>query len=907
MPAPRFSCPRCANIIEVSEAIGWSARSRAELFGADSAPPRLQAARSSVSQTTPATTSVIPSPRFSFKPVGGEGEERLSAAPDLARPPWDVAPPEHQVAAVVPPSALVWRRAPEPTPQAPAPEVIEAKAEPAQEVEGLAPSEPQITQEPSKWHKRILLTHHAFRYRSIELERGLKFGRRLPEPESNPVEPSADGPLSRYAQLAAVTGEDDEDDVLRWGKAMLSARISASLHAPSYVPAQAEPDADSRASTLRPNQSRFPLLAHQAQFIDVDFEATAAPHTSAPDDETKAYIPQEVRRIYANAPDDAAHDGDKTRPFASSWRLPESAEEVIALSEEELLAVDERAGAQAQPVNERPSPEASPPSPEEIKPPPQLPVEPDVAVSLPEPSPEPTQEPEPQDPFDEVIANLEVDAPSPLHAPSDGVRRPYGRAGLWVGVFVLLSMSFVLGAVVSKRYGESAPVRPVTSSLVDAPAAVSVRALEARHADALQFAQTTIHLAALQDTSSPRARLQIAQELLSDGRAGRAFGLLETLWAEGQRQPEVAAAYAKALWLQGRATTARQVALDGLVHSPGDEQLIDAFNEAITRDESLQTPTVTITLESGHADKIYSLGGGKSVSLRMTRQGDSVYAFKPAQMTWREGWQAEVAAYTLCQILECGFEIPGNRMARMSQEDFYALYERVRSDKQTRYREERFEELLWVSEQDAQGQSHQYLYGTLKEWVPGFINWPIEYTEHWEPWLDVTRSLAELERERLREALSSLRQYQGGRFYRDILRESETSGVFELGSQISQLLTFDFVTTNWDRFSILEAYYGANNQFAQGRFISIDNGAAFHTQPMQRVSELLPKMTRFSRRQIAALRALRPGQLDLLLFPVQTEESKLRMKVFWQQRDVLLAHVDKLIQEYGAARVLGFP
>lgn len=904
MPAPRFSCPRCANVIEVSEAIGWSARSRAELFGADSAPPRPQVARASARQTTRLTTSVIPSPRFSFKPVGGEDE----AATEWR--PWDVAPPEHQVAAT-PPSSLVWRRAPEPKPQAPSPQVNEAEAEPAQESEGcLEPSELQTTQGPSKWHKRILLTPRAFRYRAIDLEHGLKFGRRLLEPASSAVPASLDEPLSRYAELAA-TGEDDEDDVLRWGKAMLSARISASLHTPQYVPTQAEPAADSRASTLRPNQSRFPLLAHQAQFIDVDFEATAAPHTSAPEDETKAYILQEVRRIYANAPADAVLDGEKTRPFASSWRLPESAEEVIALSEDELLAVDERVGAPAEPVKASSSPGPLPRSPEDVKPPPQVPVEQSVAAEVKLPEPSQTQalivelEPQAQDPLDEVIVKLEVDAPSPPEASPERVRRPYGRAGLWVGVFVLLSMSFVLGAVVSKRYGESAPARPVTDPV--APAAVPVRALEARHADALQFAQTTIHLAALQDTSSPRARLQIAQELLSDGRAGRAFGLLETLWAEGQRQPEVAAAYAKALWLQGRATTARQVALDGLVHNPAHQLLIDAFNEAITRDESLRSPTVTVTLESGHADKIYSLGGGKSVSLRMTRQGDSVYAFKPAQMTWREGWQAEVAAYTLCQILECGFEIPGNRMARMSQEDFYALYERVRSDKQTRYREERFGELLWVSEEDAQGRSHQYLYGTLKEWVPGFINWPIEYTEHWEPWLDVTRSLTELERVRLREALSSLRQYQGGRFYRDILRESETSGVFELGSQLSQLLAFDFVTTNWDRFSILEAYYGANNQFAQGRFISIDNGAAFHTQPMQRVSELLPKMTRFSRRQIAALRALRPGQLDLLLFPVQTEESKLRMKVFWQQRDVLLAHVDKLIQEYGAARVLGFP
>lgn len=920
MPASHFPCPRCSHLIEVSEAMGWSSLKRAQLFGVDSSPPRPQRSRAPRARgLLPAT--LAPSPRFSFKPVGSLNEEGLDLIADAPRPwpPQEIAPPERHTPEAAP-SSLVWRRSPTPPvhelPAEPPFEPEHALSEPSEptpQTSEPAPNcEPQAAQGPSKWRARHTLNHKSFSYRAASTLGGLTFGRRIPAPTPS-VNDATSGPSRpTHLELDVAQGDDEDDDLLRWGRAMISARQLASLHAPP-TPAHHEPEADSRASTLRPNQSRFPLLAHQAQFIDVDFESTTAPlaASAAENETTKAYLPQEVRRIYANAPASLTlEDADKTRPFASTWRLPESAEEVIALSEEELLAVDERALEHAEPpapaVPTTPAPVlASDPIPT-LAPAPQAPQAPPVqAEDEPEPLPaQPT--PTTQDPFDEVLAKLEVDEADPPELGAQ-VARPYGRAGLWVGVFVLIALSIVLGAVASKRFNRAPAERAAISPVVEAAAVVPARGLETRHADALKFAQTTIHLAALQDTSSPRARHQIAKELLSDGRSLRALGLLETLWAEGQRQPQVAASYAKALWSQGRATSARQVALQGLVHHAQDPELIATFNEAIARDESLKAPTVTITLESGHADKIYPLGGGKSVSLRMTRQGDSVYAFKPAQVTWREGWQAEVAAYTLCQILACDFEIPSNRMARISQEDFYALYERVRSEKQTRYREERFQELLWVSEEDPQGQTRQYLYGTLKEWVPGFINWPIEYTEHWEPWLDGTRSLADLERVRLREALSSLRQQQGGRFYRDILRESETSGVLALGSQLSQLLTFDFVTTNWDRFSVLEAYYGANNQFAQGRFISIDNGAAFHTQPMQRVNELLPKMTRFSRRQIAALRALRPGQLDLLLFPVQTEESKLRMKIFWQQRDVLLAHVDKLIQEHGAQRVLGFP
>jgi len=51
MPAPHFRCPRCANTIEVSEAIGWASRERAELFGVDSSPPRSQPSRAPSSRS----------------------------------------------------------------------------------------------------------------------------------------------------------------------------------------------------------------------------------------------------------------------------------------------------------------------------------------------------------------------------------------------------------------------------------------------------------------------------------------------------------------------------------------------------------------------------------------------------------------------------------------------------------------------------------------------------------------------------------------------------------------------------------------------------------------------------------------------------------------------------------------
>ena len=129
---------------------------------------------------------------------------------------------------------------------------------------------------------------------------------------------------------------------------------------------------------------------------------------------------------------------------------------------------------------------------------------------------------------------------------------------------------------------------------------------------------------------------------------------------------------------------------------------------------------------------------------------------------------------------------------------------------------------------------------------------------------------------------------------------------YEFASQIAQLMVFDVLTSNWDRFSSVRSYYGANTHFGQGRLIALDNGAAFHTQSMEKVNALLSKVERFSRTQIAALRALTPGSLDDVLFEDASALERQRMRVFWSQRELVLRHVDALIEAYGEDAVLCF-
>ena len=125
-------------------------------------------------------------------------------------------------------------------------------------------------------------------------------------------------------------------------------------------------------------------------------------------------------------------------------------------------------------------------------------------------------------------------------------------------------------------------------------------------------------------------------------------------------------------------------------------------------------------------------------------------------------------------------------------------------------------------------------------------------------------------------------------------------------SQISQMLVFDVLVSNWDRFSSVREYYGANTHYGQGRLISLDNGAAFHTQRMLKVDALLEKIERFSRTQITALRAVEPQALDDVLFPQATALERQRLEVFWGQRARILAHVDALVARHGEQAVLCF-
>ena len=273
---------------------------------------------------------------------------------------------------------------------------------------------------------------------------------------------------------------------------------------------------------------------------------------------------------------------------------------------------------------------------------------------------------------------------------------------------------------------------------------------------------------------------------------------------------------AEAMIEAGHYKAARHLAIDVWAADHDAAGLKATFNRAVKDDPALH-PEVETLGEDIEIDRVFALGGGRSISFRLTNDGQSLYAFKPEQREWGRGWRAELAAYLFCEVVVCQFEVPKNQPVRISRETFEELYGLVETYRQTRYAE-RFEDLHWKEERGPDGQKREYLYGVLEAWVPGFVDWPVEYTSIWENWLDVRYHPGVLD-EPLVEQLAPLQEKENSSAYSDILSERGGATTRDIARQLSSMLLFDFLTSNWDRFSDVEAYYGVNNQFADGRFV----------------------------------------------------------------------------------------
>ena len=140
--------------------------------------------------------------------------------------------------------------------------------------------------------------------------------------------------------------------------------------------------------------------------------------------------------------------------------------------------------------------------------------------------------------------------------------------------------------------------------------------------------------------------------------------------------------------------------------------------------------------------------------------------------------------------------------------------------------------------------------------------------------------------------------------YEELVEEAGDITTGDLARQISNMLAFDFLINNWDRFS--GAYPGVNCQFANGRFVSIDNGASFMTRRPTRPREWLHLTQRFSRSLVTEVRRLDPEALWPILFPQPSTAEGAMFTAFVERREAFLVYVDGLIAEHGESAVLFF-
>jgi hypothetical protein len=303
-------------------------------------------------------------------------------------------------------------------------------------------------------------------------------------------------------------------------------------------------------------------------------------------------------------------------------------------------------------------------------------------------------------------------------------------------------------------------------------------------------------------------------------------------------------------------------------------------------------------------DAIKYLGGGSTITLRFYKKQQLLGAFKPDQTRKQSDFRSEIAAWRLCPLIRCGFHIPRNRHVKLTEEDFWELYHRIDLPKQSEY-QKNLDDLVFQTPRHGK----RWLHGTLKDWVKEYAHFPIERSKVWRPWLSLSPgspSVVPSEKQWAIRSFSFHETRENPQEFQVFTHNLASVSERELGKQISNMLVFDYLITNWDRFSPNPAYAGANCEVHAGRLVSIDNGASFQDSPNDFVEQRLHFVERFSRQMLHAIRHLDREKTLHRLFPKPSPYDRRRFEHFWQQRKRLLAYVEKLKTRYGKSNVVYF-
>jgi hypothetical protein len=255
--------------------------------------------------------------------------------------------------------------------------------------------------------------------------------------------------------------------------------------------------------------------------------------------------------------------------------------------------------------------------------------------------------------------------------------------------------------------------------------------------------------------------------------------------------------------------------------------------------------------------------GGSSISFRLDFADGSRAAFKPEQTNPQTVPRKEVAAYRINRMLGLNRVPPATARSVHKAE----LLDKLPPDAQFLATRIMAETLF-----DEEG----FTRGEASYWIPVILDSHLDTTESqmlWWKWMSVGE---EIPRDKL-----------------------------DLMAQLSELLLFDLLTNNSDRFS------GGNLMTSKdGRILFfMDNTFGFQVEPEGhiRCRTALMRCQKFSKKLVETMRRLDVPSLRTALEAEPGVLSEAELHAVIARRDVALRYVDGLITQYGAERVLVFP
>ena len=376
-------------------------------------------------------------------------------------------------------------------------------------------------------------------------------------------------------------------------------------------------------------------------------------------------------------------------------------------------------------------------------------------------------------------------------------------------------------------------------------------------------------------------------------------------WQPPEDDPDSAAGLVELSMLTGDFTTASNAAWDAVERFPNRRaELMRLWYRTVLAEPDFLSPDVHRIGVADGVTRLRTFDVATSVMFRLYAGREIVGLFKPMQDNPWSSYRGEIAAYRICRLINCTISIPHNREARISDHDLARLMgfesvEQLESIERNEYTP------TWFTDENGE----RWLYGTLKAWVPGFVYFPIEEVEAWRYLAATGMTERRLERIPLDEALAGLAESHPEWFPRFLERRRRVSTA-EFVHQLSDMHVLDVLINNWDRYSSRDP--ASNCQWDDGHFVSIDNGASFHTPEEwvgHEVQLRLRRINLFSRSTINAIRWMQPDALFSIAFPPNPYigDEEIRWRHFLERRQWLLEYVDGLIAERGENAVLIFP